>query len=164
VLSGYLALGVGIERELLIECQNYVRPAFISAVHGGDPTQQTLLRVPDVPGFEVGDQVTVGGIYDSEVAGHCLGWWDWKPVRVELPGTFPQLDIIVQFSHLVTLAINSTSATGRTAELDIPRGAAIGSVNGNPITAGCRLLVSNGRLIARATAPAKRPVTAWAPQ
>jgi hypothetical protein len=159
-LSGYLALGVRVEREVFIECANYARAPFVSTVENGDPTQQTLLRIPDVEGFAVGDQITVGAVFDAPEAGHCIGWWDWKPTRADLPGAFPQIDVIVLFSHVVTLAINGSRTTGRPSELEIARGSVIGSLNGNPIVAGCRLLVSDGKLIARAMAPAKRPVTA----
>jgi hypothetical protein len=157
MLSGYLALGTGIVNDAFVEASGYTRVPFVSAVSNHDPVHQTLLRIPGLTG-EPDDWLTVGAVFDAETAGHCLGWWSWAPTRIVLPGTFPQTDAIVSFSHPVTLAINF-SRSGRTADLDIPRGASIGSVNWNTITTGCRLLVTGGRLIARASA-AKRPVTA----
>jgi hypothetical protein len=161
-LAGWMALGTGIVSDVFVECKTYDRRPFVSARDGTDPTHQTLLPIRGVTSTagEPDDCIVVGAVFDSETGGHCLGWWSWAPTRIVLPGTFPQLDAIVSFSHPVTLAINF-SRSGRTADLDIPRGAPIGSVNWNTITAGCGLLVTGGRLIARASA-AKRPAAAAA--
>lgn len=159
-LSGYLALGVAVRNDVFIECQSYGRVPFTSAVDGGgDPTHQTQPPIPGVTGFDVDDHVTVGAIFDTPETGtgHCLGWWEWKPAAAELPGTWPQLDVIMLFSHVVTLAINGSRTTGRAADLEIARGSVIGSMNGNPVVAGVRLLVVDGKLIARAMAPKARP-------
>jgi hypothetical protein len=154
-LSGYLALGVAVRNEVFIEASGYVRPAFDSS----PDTHQTLQRIHGVTGFEVGDEIVYGAVFDAETAGHCLCHWSWSPTKIWLPGTFPQSDVITLFAHPVQLAINATSATGGMG-LEIGRGSTIGSMNGNPMTAGVRLVVVVGKLVARAMVPTTKRAAA----
>jgi hypothetical protein len=160
-LVGWLALGTGVAADVLVECETYTRLPF--------STDRDIQSLPGITGVggRIGETITHGAVYDKIVGGLCLARWAWAPPLVELPGSWPPLDVFVSFSLSVQYAINSTARRpDEVSGVSIDKGATLGWINGQPIVAISRLMVVGGLLLPRASfakrngTPTSVPVTA----
>jgi hypothetical protein len=123
-------------------------------------------NIEEQPRMEADDSAVPGhlirhaGVFDDEVAGYCLQWFKVLPEYIETPAALPQTTMLVTFESNLLHAINSTTLYGGVSECArIERGDFLGRANGQPIRAGVRLVVADGRLC-RPGSLAKRPALA----
>jgi hypothetical protein len=87
--------------------------------------------------------------------------WSSLPPYTRAPDRIPATSYGVDFILPVRHAINATDGdVDATSPIEIGRGKQVGTLNGQPLVAGCRLLVCGGQLVARA-AHMRRVQPAW---
>ena len=98
---------------------------------------------PAVPSF-------YGLLYDaSGVGANLIGYWNWNPtaggVYTGSLTAFPATVVNITFNQYISIALNMalTGGQGTTGAL-VDLGSQLGTVNGNPFLAGCRLSIGAG--------------------
>jgi hypothetical protein len=86
-----------------------------------------------------------GAIFDAVTLGNMVAYWNWNPPFTGSLTAFPITTINIQFNSQISAALNLavTGGAGSFGSL-IDDGAQIGTVNGNPMIAGTRLLINDG--------------------
>jgi hypothetical protein len=123
----------------------------------GSPNVEEQPRMESDGSAAPGHLIRHMGIFDDEVAGYCLLWFKLLPEYCVTPDALPQTTMLVTFEINLLYAINSTALRGGISEgVRIERGDPLGRANGQPIRAGVRLVVADGK-VCRPGALAKRP-------
>ena len=146
VFTGYVGLGTAISNAGVItevSGGSYARKALSltgSAVAGltQSITQFSAATTP------ANATIYYGMIFDASSGGNMLAYWTWTTSGASTTA-FPAQTVNIQFSSVVAASLNLALQGGSGAFNSlIDQGAQIGTVNGLPMTAGCRLLVQNG--------------------
>jgi hypothetical protein len=84
-----------------------------------------------------------GAIFDSVTLGNMVAFWNWNPPFTGSLTAFPATTINIQFNSQISAALNLAvqGGAGSFGSL-IDDGAQIGTVNGNPMIAGVRLMIN----------------------
>jgi hypothetical protein len=161
-ITGWLGLG-WLAGDVFAEAVGYERPAVIMAV--GE--HASLPRIAGITG-PPGQFLTHGGLFDAVSAGHCLLSWSWAPTRIAVPGhvpapddppaldrfdqrcDFPSTDYMLRFVSPVEHAVNANNMIGGISAFAIEKNHVLGQLNGQIVSAGCRLVLVDGCFHARA--------------
>lgn len=154
LISGFLGLGTDIvgNRPTEVRGRSYSRPLVTIAGH---PTFDCLSSMSgiDAPAHGL---IRIAAIYDSPKQGRVLTWWRMPPPLIEIGHTglpyWPGADLSVVPDFRIQLAVNAARA-GRATDLIITEASTFGTVNGQPLVAGCRLTIEadSGRLVSTAS-------------
>lgn len=89
--------------------------------------------------------ITYGAIFDGLTGGNMLAYWTWNSPYTTSLTAMPIQTINITFNTAVSTALNLAllGGPGTTGSM-IDAGAQIGTANGNPLLAGCRLNISPG--------------------
>src|SRR5580700_4771205 len=160
VFTGYYALGTGVSNlGVFQEATGYTRPV---VALGGDAISgmtQALAQITGPTG-PTGGRISNGAIFDSQVGGNCLCHWHWTTATT-IPNNFLATTVDFVFNTYMQAALNLSAIGGAgTSGSTVGAGQQIGQVSGNPLTAGCPLIIQSGWLIAAANVPSASAVSA----
>lgn len=86
-----------------------------------------------------------GAIFDGLTGGNMIAYWNWNAPYTTSLTAMPIQTINITFNTAVSTALNLALQGGPgTAGSMIDAGAQIGTANGNPLLAGCRLNINPG--------------------
>jgi hypothetical protein len=111
-----------------------------------------------IPGPEAAPPfaITHAAIWSAQKGGHLLCWFPLLPPFTVTPDPIPRTQFTVFFSSPVTHALNASHhpdydpLDAEADHLDITRGMVMGTLNGQEMRSGIRLVVYNGIFHARA--------------
>lgn len=143
-LTGFVALGTGISNlGVFQEATTYTRPAvaLTGSVIAGLTQSLSQITGPTGP---VGGTITKGAIFDSLTGGNMICYWDWT-LLTAVPANFLAIVLNIQFNTYIATALNMALSGGQGSSGSlIDAGAQIGTMNGQPLLAGCRLNIAAG--------------------
>lgn len=151
VLTGWYALGTGVDNTgAFQEATTYTRPAVSQTGNAVAGLTQAVSQITGPTG-PVGGILTKGAVFTAVTGGTALIYWDWITLTA-VPNNFLALTVNMSFNSYVQAALNLSLQGGAGASgATIDAGSQIGLVNGNPMIAAQRLLISGGALLALGT-------------
>jgi hypothetical protein len=157
-LQGWLGLGTFADN-VFVEFTGYLRCPIYFGV-GGDPLCGQIPRFPAPTGPEHA-LITNGALYDSEGGPRHILTWPWLPEYIVAGPdvAFPPLEVAIGWTTSVRQDLNASMLPGAADTVTIERGATVGTFNGRPLIASCKLAVLSGSFVARAAA-VRRPAAA----
>jgi len=96
-----------------------------------------------------------GGAFDAPKAGRLLMFWIWTPPYSEAPGIWRGVETRLLFNLPVQQALNRCKLPDP-PEFSVGVGNQIATLNGQMVTAACRLSVADGLIMAATAADARR--------
>jgi hypothetical protein len=143
-LTGFVALGTGISNlGVFQEATTYTRPALALTGTVLSGLTQALAQITGPTG-PVGGTITKGAIFDSLTGGNMLCYWDWT-LLTAVPANFLAITLNVTFNTYLQTALNLALLGGQgTSGSLIDAGAQLGTMNGQPLLAGCRMNIAPG--------------------
>jgi hypothetical protein len=156
-IIGFLQLGSAIDDDEFVPVAAYPRATIV--LRPGEQTSVPAIH-PDPaaePPVVGGLMLTHAAVFDSQLDGTLLLWFPLVGPFSETPWPYPvsapRLDCAARITH----AMNATMFGGR-SEIIIEDGEGFATVDGQPVTAGCRLVICNGSLVpAGRTVPVPPP-------
>ena len=145
---GWLGLGVALKGSKLVEPLGYTRPPI--AWSGED-------QAPRIDGL-TGPPATIlyGGAFDGPGrAAKLLMFWQWTPPYSLCPGQWRGEEIRLIYTQPIQHSLNRHRLPDP-PEFTIPSGHQLGTLNGQPVIAACRLAIAGGLLMSATAAAARR--------
>lgn len=135
IISGWLALGYGLTYASVLQEVSggtYARTvlALTGTAQGG--LTQALAAIP-AASVPAGAQVTHGAIFDAQAAGSMLMHWRWTGPLPRVGAAFPARTISIALLGNIAAPLTG----GMSQRFD--GGSQIGTINGEPLIAGCML-------------------------
>ncbi len=146
-IVGWLGLGTTFRHHKLIEPPAYTRPPV--ALTGEDmlPSISVSGGPPAI--------IQWGGIFDAPKAGRLLMYWIWTPPYSPSPGLWRGLETRLIYNLPVQQALNRCLLPDP-PPFSVGVGNQLATLNGQMVTAACRLAVADGLLMASVAADARR--------